>query len=90
MIVNALIDMLYGLIDWLTSGLNIPALPPEVMQVASQVTQYLVMGLKFIANYTHLDYLLVLFGIVAAVDAGLLVYKFVMWIVRKIPMLGMS
>lgn len=90
MIVNALIDMLYGLIDWLTSGLNIPALPPEVTKVAAQVTEHLVMGLKFIANYTHLDYLLVLFGIVVAVDAGMLVYKFVMWIVRKIPMLGMS
>lgn len=90
MIVNALIDMLYGLIDWLTSGLNIPALPDEVMQVAASVTEYLVMGLKFIANYTHLDYLLVLFGIVAAVDAGMLVYKFVMWVLRKIPMLGIE
>lgn len=90
MIVNALIDMLYGLIDWLTSGLNIPALPDEVMQVAASVTEYLVMGLKFIANYTHLDYLLVLFGIVAAVDAGMLVYKFVMWVIRKIPMLGIE
>lgn len=90
MIVNALIDMLYGLIDWLTSGLNIPALPPEVMDVAASVTQYLVMGLKFIANYTHLDYLLTLFGIVAAVDAGLLIYKFVMWVLRKIPMLGIE
>ncbi len=90
MIVNALIDMLYGLIDWLTSGLNIPALPEEVIQVAASVTQYLVMGLKFIANYTHLDYLLVLFGVVAAVDAGMLVYKFVMWVLRKIPMLGIE
>lgn len=90
MIVNALIDLLYGLIDWITSGLNIPSLPPEVMEVANQVTEYLVVGLKLIANYTHLDYLLVLFGLVAAVDAGMLVYKFIMWIVRKIPMLGMS
>lgn len=90
MIVNALIDLLYGLIDWITSGLNIPALPPEVVQVANQVTEYLVVGLKLIANYTHLDYLLVLFGIVVAVDAGLLVYKFIMWVIRKIPMLGIS
>ena len=90
MIVNALIDMLYGLIDMLTSGLSIPGLPPEVMEIASQVTEYLVMGLKFIANYTHLDYLLVLFGLVAAVDAGILIYKFVMWVVKKIPMAGIS
>lgn len=90
MIVNALIDMLYGLIDLLTSGLDIPAIPPEVMQVVASITEYLVMGLKFIANYTHLDYLLALFGVVAAVDAGLLAYKLVMWIVRKIPMLGIE
>lgn len=90
MIVNMLIDMLMGLIDFLTSGLNIPALPPEVMEVAASVTQYLVMGLQFIANYTHLDYLITLFGIVAAIDGSLLIYKFIMWVLRKIPMLGIE
>lgn len=90
MIVNFLIDMLMGLIDFLTSGLNIPALPPEVMEIAASVTQYIVMGLQFIANYTHLDYLLTLFGIVAAIDGSLLVYKFIMWVLRKIPMLGIE
>lgn len=90
MIVKALIGMLSGLIEWITAGLNIPGLPPEVAQVAAQVTQYLVTGLQIVANFTHLDYLLVLFGVVIAVDAGMLVYKFIMWIIKKIPMLGMS
>lgn len=90
MIVKALINMLYGFLDWITSGLNIPDLPPEVITVANQVTQYLIVGLKLVANFTHLDYLLVLFGIVVAVDAGLLLFKFIMWVVRKIPMLGIS
>lgn len=90
MIIKALINMLYGLIDWITSGLNIPGLPPEVNEVAVQVTEYLIIGIKIVANYTHLDYLLVLFGVVVAVDAGLMVYKFIMWIIKKIPMLGIE
>lgn len=90
MIVKALIGMLTGLIEWITSGLNIPGLPPEAAQVAAQVTQYLVTGLQIVANFTHLDYLLVLFGVVVAVDGGMLVYKFIMWVIRKIPMLGIE
>lgn len=90
MIVKALIGMLSGLIEWITAGLNIPGLPPEVAQVAAQITQYLVAGLQIVANFTHLDYLLVLFGVVVAVDAGMLVYKFIMWVIRKIPMLGIE
>ena len=90
MIVKALIGMLSGLIEWITAGLNIPGLPPEVAQVVAQITQYLVTGLQIVANFTHLDYLLVLFGVVVAVDAGMLVYKFIMWVIRKIPMLGIE
>lgn len=90
MIINALLDMLYGLLDWITSGLNIPDMPDEVSTILQSVVQYIQMGIRFIGNFTHLDYLLILFGIVLAVDAGILVYKLIMWILRKIPMFGMS
>lgn len=90
MLIDGLIDLLFGLVDWLTSGLNIPALPPELMSLVANVTQYITVGIAILSNYTHMDYLLVLFGIVVAVDVGLLGYKFIMWVLRKIPMLGMS
>lgn len=90
MIVKGLISMLSGLIEWITAALNLPGLPPEVAQVAASVTQYLVTGLQIVANYTHLDYLLVLFGVVVAVDSGILAYKIIIWILKKIPMLGIS
>ena len=90
MLVDALIDMLYSLIDWITSGLNIPQLPDGVADVLANFVQYVATGIAILSNYTHMDYLLILFGVVVGVEAAILIYKFIMWIIRKIPMLGIS
>ena len=90
MIVEALMNLLYGLLEWLTAPFNIPLLPPEVSEILRTVLDYLKVGFGILANYTHLDYLFTLFGIVLAFDAGLLGYKFVMWVLRKIPVLGIK
>ena len=90
MIIEALLGLMSGLLDWLTAPFNIPLLPPEVNVLLQTVLDYLAVGFGILANYTHLDYLFVLFGIVLAFDVGIFGYKFVMWILRKIPILGIS
>lgn len=90
MIVEALMGMMYTVLDWITSIFNIPAMPSEVSTILQTVLDAMTMGLTYIANFTHLDYLLTLFGIVMAFDVGVLGYKAVMWILRKIPMLGIK
>jgi len=90
MIVQALMDLVYGLFSLLTSPINIPSLPDGVASVLSMLTDALGTGLGLLACYTHLGYLITLFGLIVAVDAGLMIYKFVMWILRKIPMFGIS
>lgn len=90
MLIDFLIDILFGLIDFITSGLNIPAFPDEAISVINDVVQYLQLGLAILGNYTHLDYLLTLFGVIVAIDVAILSYKFIMWVLRKIPMLGIS
>lgn len=50
----------------------------------------MVTGAGILANYTPLGYFMILFGVILAIDAGLVIYHFVMWIIRKIPMVGIS
>lgn len=90
MIIEALMGLMYGLLDWLTAPFNIPLLPPEVHDILSMVLDYLGIGFGILANYCHLDYLFVLYGIVLAFDGGMLAYKFIMWVLRKIPVLGID
>ena len=90
MIIEALLGLMSGLLDMLTAPFDIPLLPPEVYAILQTVLDYLAVGFAILANYTHLDYLFILFGIVLAFDVGIFGYKFVMWILRKIPILGID
>lgn len=89
MIIEALLNLVYKWLDLLLF-FEIPKLPQEVNGYINTLFDYLETGASLLANYTPLDYLLVLFGIILAVDAGILIYHFVMWIIKKIPMLGME
>lgn len=83
-------QVVYKIFEILTLPISIPPLPDSIKEIISEVMEYMETGIALLANYTDLGYLLVLFGIIIAVDVGVLLYKLVMWILRKIPMLGMS
>lgn len=90
MIIELLLEALYGVFNVLTLPINIPPMPDGAMEYINQFFDYLVMGAGILANYTPFAYLMTLFGVIIAVDVGLMLYHFVMWIIRKIPMAGMS
>lgn len=89
MIIEGLLTLLKNLLNVLLV-FKIPQLPTEVSGYIDTMFGYLETGASILANYTPLSYLITLFGIILAVDAAVLIYHFVMWIIRKIPMLGMS
>lgn len=89
MIIQLLLSALYNVLNILLI-LNIPQLPDTVTGYLNDFFDYLVSGASILANYTPLGYLLTLFGVLVAVDVGLNIYRFVMWIIKKIPMLGIS
>lgn len=89
MIVMALLDVLYRLLDLLLI-LDIPSLPTEVANYVTQFFDYLAMGAGILSNYAPLGYLLILLGVILAVDSGILIYHFVMWVLKKVPMLGVQ
>ena len=90
MIIELLLDAVYNIFSFMTSPISIPSLPTEVHNYITSFFEYLEMGAGILANYTPFSYLMVLFGCIIAIDVGIKVYHFIMWVIKKIPMLGMS
>lgn len=90
MIIEALMQLVFNLFSLLTLPISIPSLPAEVGDVMQSFIEYLHIGISMFAAYFDIGYIMLLFSVVVAVDVGIMLYKFVMWILRKIPMLGMS
>lgn len=90
MIIKLLLELLYGIFSVLTLPINIPQLPETAQSYLTQFFDYLEMGAGILANYTHFGYIMSLFGVVIAVDVGIKLYHFVMWIIKKIPMMSVS
>lgn len=87
MLIELLLNLIYKLLGLLLI-FEIPQLPSQVTIYIDSMFNYLVSGASILANYTPLSYLLTLFGIILAVDVGINIYHFVMWILKKIPMLS--
>lgn len=90
MIIEGLLNVVYSLFALLLSPINIPAMPEEVRSFISDALGYIKLGIGLLANWTDLEYLLALFALVLAVDVGILLYKAIMWFIKKIPMLGIE
>lgn len=90
MILELLLSALFNVFKLLTTPINIPPLPDNVNSFLSQAFEYISAGVGIVANYTDFEYLLILLGVIVAIDVGVAIYHFVMWVIRKIPMLGMS
>lgn len=90
MLIEGILAVIYNVFSVLTMPINIPSMPANVEAVMGEFLQWLQVGLQIVATFTHEGYLLVLFGIVVAVDVGVMLYKFVMWVLKKIPLLGIE
>lgn len=90
MILSFILDVIYSLFSFLTTPINLPDMPSSVSRAMEQMLGYIEAGVGVLSAYTPYSYLVSLFAIVVAVEVGISIYKFVMWVIKKIPMLGMS
>lgn len=90
MIIEGLLTLFQRIIGLLLTPINIPSLPEGVQTVMQSVGTYITQGLGLIGAFVHLPFLLSLFAIVVIIDAAMLIYKFIVWVLRKIPMAGME
>lgn len=90
MIIEMFLTLLFNVFSLLTRPISIPSLPDSAIETLDEIFSYVSAGVGILANYTDFGYLLVLLGIVLAIDIGVAVYHFVMWVLRKIPMASVS
>lgn len=90
LIVKGLFQLVLALLRALTAVLGIPSFPEAVIEVYYDVIEYLVTGIAILANYFDVLFLFSLWGLIAIVDLAIVVYHFVMWVLKKLPLLGIK
>lgn len=90
MIIELVMNVIYGVFALLTTPINIPDLPSKVSTILSSTYEYIFTGVAIITNYVNYNYLFILFSIIIAFEVGMHLYKFIMFILRKIPFLGIK
>lgn len=85
MIIEGLLSVVQKLLTLLLSPINIPSLPSNVQSVITQAMDYILDGLGIFAAFTHYQFIMALVAIVLVIEAAFLLYKFVLWILKKIP-----
>lgn len=69
---------------------GLPDFPPAVTSIIDQLTVYLREGTAFLMSFVYGDVVVTLVGLLLAIVAVYEAYKFVMWVVKKLPMFGVS
>ena len=90
MIVSALLNLVYNILSVLLI-FNLPALPATISTILDQISGYLVTGVTLIAAFvgsSSMGVMALLLELVILMNAAYLLYSFVMWVLRKIPMLN--
>lgn len=85
MIIEGLLSVIKKLLTLLLSPIDIPSLPSDVQQVITTAMNYIIDGLGIFSAFTHYQFIMSLVAIVLVIEVAFLLYKFVMWLLRKIP-----
>lgn len=90
MIFEVVLNILALLLDVVLWPLKIAALPDVVKETFFMALTYLADGIAIVAAYTDFAFLVALFTFAMVVDGVYMSYNVVMWILRKIPFLGID
>lgn len=85
MIVETLLNLVKWLLNLLLTPIHIPSLPDGVSSVLASGTEYMLDGLAIFAAFTHYRFIMTLFSGVLVIQAAMLLYKFIRWILQKLP-----
>lgn len=85
MIIELLLTALYRIFELLSKPINLPSLPSSLSGLLDQVKQLLLSGVALFQNYCYWNIVVIMLGIVIAVDVGIHLYHFIMWVIKKLP-----
>lgn len=81
--VNLILQPLIALID-------IPVIPPEVATIIDQIIGYIDAGLGIVDFFCPLNLIMPGINFMIALEAAYVGYRLVVWVISKIPFLGIS
>lgn len=90
MIISALVNLIYGLLSLLLV-FDLPQLPDTFVTLLGTIKDYLVGGVGLIramVGDTAMGVIAVCLQLVIFLNAAYFLYSFVMWVLKKIPMLN--
>ena len=90
MIIELLINLIYVVFSALTLVIKVPGMPVKVIEIMATVVDYITSGIAVVSNFIDMSYVLILFSLVAIVDVAVMLYHVIMWVLRKIPILGIE
>lgn len=91
MIIESICNLFIKFFTGLLKFINIPQIPADVLsQVNSTIDTIIERGAELLDLFIPFNIAKVLLLIVLSIEAGVEIYHFVMWVIRKIPMAGMS
>lgn len=90
MILKLLFELIIGLLDIVFGWVSFPPMPALVTDIVDMVFGYMAQGLGFVFFFIPRELVLVLLPIVVILENFDKLYSVVMWILKKIPFLGMK
>ena len=91
MILESICNLFIKFFTSLLSFVNIPQIPADVMNnVNSTIDTIIEKGSQLIDLFIPYNIAKILLLIVITVEVVIILYHFIMWVIRKIPMAGMS
>lgn len=90
MIVEAVLNLLIGLIKTVFGWINLPQLPDEVMSIIDQLFDILSGAMGLLSIFMDINMLKILLPVLLIVINFDEAYKLTMFILRKIPFLGIK
>ena len=90
MLIQIALNLFLGLIHLFLYPLRIAALPAAFATTFASFVVMMADGIRFINNYIDVAYISTLFAFIVACNALHNAYRFGMWLIRKIPFLGID
>lgn len=91
MIIESICDLFIRFFTALLNGINIPQIPDDILSnVTSTLDTIIERGSELIDLFLPYDIAKTLLLIVIVIEVAIHIYHFIMWVIRKIPMVGMS
>lgn len=90
MILESVLNLFSSAIKLIFSWIQLPDLPAEVETVITQLFDYMEMGIGFVFLFFNMDLVKIMLPFVLVVMNFDKMYKLVMYVLRKIPFLGVK